>query len=204
MLVVGLTGSIGMGKSTLAAHLRERGIAVFDADAEVHRLYSGPLAAAVGSAFEGTVAGGVVDRRKLSEALARDPSGFKLLEGVVHPLVQLAEQQFLAAERDKGAELAVLEIPLLFETSAETKFDAVILASAPDDIRRARVLPRAGMTAEKLDLIVARQGAEAEKRAKADFVVDTGGSHADSLASLDAIIDRLKGRAGTAFVQHWA
>ena len=204
MLVVGLTGSIGMGKSTLAARLRERGIAVCDADAEVHRLYAGAAAPAIEAAFPGSLRGGTVDRGKLSQALARDPSGFRRLEAIVHPLVRKAEREFLAREHTNGAAIAVLEIPLLFETGAEKLMDAVILASAPDGIRRARVLQRPEMTAEKLNLILARQGAEADKRAKADFIVDTGANLAETLASLDGIIDKLKGRAGTAFVRHWA
>ena len=203
MLVVGLTGSIGMGKSTLAARLRERGIAVCDADAEVHKLYAGSAAPLIEAAFPGATAGGVVDRQKLSALLARDPSGFLRLEAIVHPLVRQAERDFLHREHAKGANLAVLEIPLLFETGGEKLADAVILASTADAVRRARVLERPGMTPEKLALILARQGNEADKRAKADFVVDTGLPLAESLALLDGIIAKLVMRQGTAFARHW-
>ena len=203
MLVVGLTGSIGMGKSTLAARLREHGIAVCDADAEVHKLYAGSAAPLIEAAFPGATAGGVVDRQKLSALLARDPSGFLRLEAIVHPLVRQAERDFLHREHAKGANLAVLEIPLLFETGGEKLADAVILASTADAVRRARVLERPGMTPEKLALILARQGNEADKRAKADFVVDTGLPLAESLALLDGIIAKLVMRQGTAFARHW-
>ena len=204
MLIAGLTGSIGMGKSTLAAHLRERGIAVFDADAEVHRLYSGAAAPLIEAAFPGTTTAGEVDRLKLSGLLANDPAGFGRLEAIVHPLVRQAEREFLHREHVKGANIAGLEIPLLIETGGEKLVDVVILASAAEDVRRARVLQRPGMTSEKLDLIIARQGNEAGKRAKADFVVDTGTNLPESLAVLDAIVDKLRMRQGTAFARFWA
>jgi len=204
MLIVGLTGSIGMGKSTLATHLRARGIGVFDADAEVHRLYAGPATRLIEVAFPGTTVGGTVDRGKLSDALARDPSGFGRLEAITHPLVRQAERDFLHREYAKGSKLVVLEIPLLLETGAEEMVDAVILASASEEIRRARVLQRPGMTPSKLALILARQGSETSKRAKADFVVDTGTSLPESIASLDAILDTLGERQGSAFTRHWA
>ena len=204
MLVIGLTGSIGMGKSTLATHLRDRGIPVFDADAEVHRLYAGSAVGLIEAAFPGTTTNGVVDRVKLSAALAGDPKGFGRLEAIVHPMVRASEGAFLRHEQARGTRLAVLEIPLLFETGAEDLVDAVILASTTDDIRRARVLQRPGMTPGKFDLILARQGDENDKRAKADLVVDTGINIADSLAQLDAGIGRLLVRDGTAFKRYWS
>jgi len=204
MLVAGLTGSIGMGKSTLAAHLRDQGVPVCDADAEVHRLYSGKAAPLIEAAFPGAVADGIVDRAKLSAALARDPLGFERLNAIMHPLVREAERDFLRQAAASGAQLAVLEIPLLFETGGDRLVDAVILASAPENIRRARVLQRPGMTPEKLDLILSRQASEADKIAKADFVIDTGTDIAASLKQLDAALDALKRRKGLAFQRHWS
>lgn len=204
MLIVGLTGSIGMGKSTLAAHLRGLGIPVCDADAEVHKLYAGAAAPLIEGAFPGATTDGAVDRAKLSVRLAADPGGFRRLEAIVHPLVRTAEREFLVREHAAGKPLAVLEIPLLFETGGDKLVDVTILASAPDEIRRARVLQRPGMTGPKLDLIVSRQASEADKHARADFVVDTGGDIAVSMAALDGVLAKLKSRRGEAFAAHWA
>jgi dephospho-CoA kinase len=204
MLVVGLTGSIGMGKSTVAARLRGLGIGVCDADAEVHRLYDGPAVGPIEAAFPGTTGEGRVDRQKLAAALLADPTGFKRLEAIVHPLVLAAERAFLKAEAARGAGMAVLEVPLLYETGGEARVDCVIVCSAPADLQRARVLQRAGMTLEKIEQILARQLSDAEKRARADFVVDTGGALADSEAQVDKIVDSLRGRQGTAFARTWA
>ena len=204
MLVVGLTGSIGMGKSTLAAHLRGLGIPVFDADAEVHRLYTGEAVPLIEAAFPGTTDNGAVNRQKLSAALARDPEGFKRLNAIVHPLVRESERDFLARAQEGGAELAVLEIPLLFETGGDALVDAVILASAAPDVQRRRVLERPGMTSEKLDLILARQLPDAQKRARAQFVVDTGKAVTESLADLDTILSQMTIRSAKAWAEHWA
>jgi dephospho-CoA kinase len=204
MLIVGLTGSIGMGKSTVAARFREHGIAVCDADAEVHKLYEGAAVAAIEAAFPGTTAGGKVDRQRLGQALIDNPAGFKRLEAIVHPMVLAAERAFLQAEAAKGASLAVLEIPLLLETGGDKRVDVVVVVSAPGDTQRARVMQRPGMTAEKLEQILARQMPDAAKRARADFVVDTGGTFAESEAQIDNIVESLKGREGTAFLTAWA
>jgi dephospho-CoA kinase len=206
MLVVALTGSIGMGKTTVAARLRQLGIAVFDADAEVHALYEreGAAIAPIEAAFPGTTVDGRVDRDKLSKALLKNPAGFARLEAIVHPLVQAAERAFLKAEAAKGARVAVLEIPLLFETGGETRVDAVIVASAPADAQRERVLGRPAMTPEKLEQMLGRQVPDAEKRARADFVVDTGGTFAESEAQVDRIVESLQKRQGTAFAKYWA
>jgi len=204
MLLVGLTGSIGMGKSTVAARLRALGIGVCDADAEVHRLYEGPAVAPIEAAFPGTTGEGRVDRGKLAAALLADPSGFKRLEAIVHPLVLAAERAFLKTEAARGAEMAVLEVPLLYETGGERRVDCVIVCSAPADLQRARVLQRPGMTLEKIEQMLARQLSDAEKRARADFVVDTGGALAESEAQVDKIVDSLRGRQGTAFARIWA
>lgn len=203
MVIVGLTGSIGMGKSTIAARLRERGIGVFDADAEVHRLYLGRAVPLIEAAFPGTTGPGGVDRAKLAAAVMSEPGAFARLEAIVHPLVREAERDFLHAEHRRGATIAVLEIPLLFESGADRSVDVVIVASAPLPAQRERVLARPGMTSEKLDALLARQTSEEDKRRRADFIVDTGGPVAHSLAEIDAIVVQLQGRAGQAFERFW-
>jgi len=204
MLVIGLTGSIGMGKSTIAGRFRENGIAVCDADAEVHKLYAGQAVPLIEAAFPGTTRAGAVDRVLLSRALQSDPSGFKRLEAIVHPLVQQAERDFLHAEARRGAEMAVLEIPLLFETNGDARVDFVVVVSAPADIQRQRVLERPGMTVDKLEALLARQTPDDEKRARADFVIDTSRPLPESLAEVDQIVSVLRERSGTAFDQHWS
>jgi dephospho-CoA kinase len=204
MLVIGLTGSIGMGKSTIAARFRERQIAVCDADAEVHKLYEGAAVAPIEAAFPGTTAAGKVDRQKLAQALLADPTKFAVLEKIVHPLVHKAERDFLQAEAARGASMAVLEIPLLLEGKGHGRVDVVIVVSAPPEMQRERVLARPGMSLEKLEQILARQLHDSEKRARADFVVDTGGSIAESMAQVDRIIESLQGRKGEAYAKFWA
>jgi dephospho-CoA kinase len=204
MLVIGLTGSIGMGKSTAAARFRELGIAVCDADAEVHKLYEGPAVADIEAAFPGTTANGKVDRQKLAQVLIADPARFARLEAIVHPMVQEAERQFLRAEAARGAGMAVLEIPLLLEAGGHGRVDIVVVVSAPPELQRERVLARPGMTLEKLEQILARQLHDREKRARADFIVDTGGTIAESAAQVDKIVESLQGRRGEAYAKHWA
>jgi dephospho-CoA kinase len=203
MLVIGLTGSIGMGKSTVAARLRALGIGVCDADAEVHKLYEGAALAPIEAAFPGTTADRKVDRQKLAAALLAAPEKFKLLESIVHPLVFEAERSFLRGEAAKGAAMAVIEVPLLLETGGERRVDVVMVVSAPLAAQRERVMQRPGMTLEKLEQMLARQMSDAEKRQRADFVVDTGGSHAETDAQVDKIVESLKGRSGTAFARYW-
>jgi dephospho-CoA kinase len=204
MLIIGLTGSIGMGKSTAAARFKARGIPVCDADAEVHKLYAGAAVPLIEAAFPGTTGPQGVDRAKLAAAVLRDPGGFKRVESIIHPLVREAERDFLRREHARGADMAVLEIPLLFETRGERNVDVVVVVSAPAEAQRKRVLDRPGMTIEKLDHMLVRQLPDAEKRARAHFVVDTGGSIADAEAQIDRIIDQLRGRTGTAFDRFWA
>jgi len=204
MLIVGLTGSIGMGKSTVAARFRTHGVAVCDADAEVHKLYEGAAVPAIEAAFPGTTRAGTVDRQRLARVLIAKPEGFARLEAIVHPLVLAAERAFLHAEAAKGAALAVLEIPLLLETGGEARVDVVVVVSAPADTQRERVMQRPGMTPEKLEQVLARQMPDAEKRARADFIVDTGGTLAETDAQVDNIVESLKGRVGTAFATAWA
>src|SRR5262245_33529936 len=208
MLIIGLTGSIGMGKSSVAARFRRHGVAVCDADAEVHKLYEGAAVPAIEVAFPGTTQvtpdGSKVDRQRLAKFLMEDPAGFERLEAIVHPMVVAAERAFLQAEAAKGAPLAVLEIPLLLETGGQRRVDVVVVVSAPAEKQRERVMQRPGMTPEKLAQVLARQMPDAEKRARADFVVDTGGTFAETEVQVDNIIESLKGREGTAFVAAWA
>jgi dephospho-CoA kinase len=196
MLVVGLTGSIGMGKSAAAAHFAARGVPVLSADAEVHRLYAGKAAPPIEAAFPGVVQGGIVDRDRLARAVAGSPAKLAALERIVHPLVVEAEIAFLRAEEARGAKIAVLEIPLLFETGAQERCDVTIVVSAPEDVQRARVLARPGMTEEKLAHLIKRQMPDAEKRARADYVVDTGGTLSDMHRQIDKILESLQTRAG--------
>jgi len=175
-LKLALTGSIGMGKSTVAAMFVEAGIPLFDADAEVRRLQSsgGPLVVAIGARFPGTVVNGTVDRDLLGARVLGDRDELAALEVLVHPAVAEARTRFIDEHRDSPALL--FDIPLLFETGGERAFDKVIVVSAPADVQRERVLARPGMTREKLTGILERQMPDAEKRARADFVIDTGGS----------------------------
>jgi dephospho-CoA kinase len=204
MLVVGLTGSIGMGKSTVAAHFRRLGIAVCDADAEVHKLYDSAAVPLIEAAFPGTTQAGKVDRQKLAAALLGNPEAFKRLETMVHPLVLAAERRFLREAAAGGAAMAVLEIPLLLETGGETRVDVVVVCSAPLEKQRERVMQRPNMTAEKLEQMLRRQMPDAEKRARADFVVDTGGTLADTGRQVDKLVESLRGRTGTAYRKVWA
>ena len=204
MRIIGLTGSIGMGKSAAAARFRELGIAVFDADAEVHRLYAGPLAPAIEAAFPGATTNGVVDRNKLSAALLAAPQRFKDLEAIVHPRVRTEQRGFLKREADRGAANAVLEIPLLFEARMNALVDATVVVSAAEDVQRARVLARPGMTSEKLDALLARQTPDAEKRAQADFVVDTSGTIAACNTQIDVIVRELERVTPRAYAVHWS
>ena len=173
MFVLGLTGSIAMGKSTTAGLFAEAGVRVHDADAAVHRLYEGEAAAAIEAAFAGTTCGGKVDRARLAERVLDDAAAIKRLEAIVHPLVRASEARFIAAATAEGARVVVLDIPLLFETGADARVDAVVVVSAPPDVQRARSLERPGMTPAKLDAMLARQMPDAEKRARAHFVVDS-------------------------------
>lgn len=204
MLVIGLTGSIGMGKSTVAKRFAACGIAVCDADAVVHDLYAGEARAPIEAAFPGAVIDGVVDRAKLSAALLEDPGKFKTLEAIVHPLVKAKEVAFLKREAQTGAACAVLEVPLLFETHGDARVDVTVVVSAPADVQRQRVLERDGMTNEKLDQILSRQVPDSEKRRRADFVVDTRLDLDATFAQVDRIVEALKIRKGTAFQRYWA
>lgn len=203
MLIIGLTGSMGMGKSTAAERLRQLGIAVFDADADVHRLYDGPLVPMIEATFPGTTLDGKVDRAKLSQALLLHPDRFTALESIVHPAVRQSQSAVLNARASNGANLTVLEIPLLFESGGETRVDAVIVVSANPDVQRQRLLARPGMTGEKIDTLLARQMPDAEKRSRADFVIDTNGPVSACHDQVDDIISRLAGWPCTAYDRYW-
>jgi len=189
MLILGPTGSLGMGKSTTARFFAEEGVPVHDADAVVHRLYDGEAAAAIEAAFPGTTAGGKVDRDKLAARVLGDSAALKRLEAIVHPLVQEAERRLLAEAESRGEKVAVLDIPLLFETGGEERVDAVVVVSAPPDVQRSRALERPGMTVDKLDAILAKQIPDDEKRRRADFVVDTSRGFEAARADVRAILD---------------
>jgi dephospho-CoA kinase len=173
MIVLGLTGSIGMGKSTTAKLFAEAGVPVYDADAAVHKLYEGEAAPAIEAAFPGATAAGKVDRNKLSAQVVHNPAAMKQLEQIVHPMLGASRQKFLEDAERAGAAVAVVDVPLLFETGGENRVDAVVVVTTTPEIQRARILARDNMTAEKLKAILARQLPDAEKRKRAHFVVDT-------------------------------
>lgn len=185
MIVLGLTGSIGMGKSTTAKLFAEAGVPVYDADATVHQIYEGEAAPVIEAAFPGTTLDGKVDRGKLSAKVVHDPAAMKQLEALVHPMLRAHHQKFLDDAERSGAPVAVVDIPLLFETGGEKRVDAVVVVTTSPEIQRERILARDNMTADKLDHILARQMPDAEKRKRADFVVDT--SH-----GLDPVRSRIR------------
>jgi dephospho-CoA kinase len=174
MIVLGLTGSLGMGKSTTAKMFAAEGVPVHDADAAVHRLYEGDAVPLIEAAFPGTTSGGKVDREKLGSRVIGDAAAMRQLEGIVHPLVRTAEEHFLAEAARQGAKVAVLDIPLLYETGGDKRCDAVVVVSAPSGTQRARVLERPGMTDQKFQALAAKQMPDTDKRARADFIVDSG------------------------------
>ena len=194
--ILGLTGSIGMGKSTTSSLFRERGVPVHDADASVHALYRGRAVEPIGEAFPGVVRDGVVDRQRLSAAVLGQPEALRRLEGIVHPLVREAEAAFLCRCRETGAGLAVLDVPLLLESKAEGRCDAVLVVSAPAEIQRQRVLARPDMTEEKFAAILARQMPDAQKRQRAHFIVDTARGVLAARRQVGSILSVLAGRPG--------
>jgi dephospho-CoA kinase len=198
MFVLGLTGSIGMGKSTSAAMFRQAGIPVHDADAAVHALYGGAAVPLLQARFPSAIQNGAVDRARLSATVLNDPAAMRDLEAIVHPLVREAERAFLLAQRAQRATLVVLDIPLLFETGGAARCDAILVVTAPADIQRARVMARPGMSAGKFEAILARQVPDAQKRARAHFIVDTSHGLAAARADIGSIIAALAGRSGDA------
>ena len=192
MLILGLTGSIGMGKSTTAKLFAEAGVPVYDADAAVHKIYEGEAAPAIEAAFPGTTAGGKVDRVKLSAQVLHNPAAIKQLEQIVHPMLGASRQKFLDDAERSGAPVAVVDVPLLFETGGEKRVDAVVVVTTSPEAQRERILARDNMTGEKLDAILARQLPDAEKRQRADFIVDTSKSFDSARAQVRAILDKVE------------
>lgn len=190
MILLGLTGSIGMGKSTTAAMFAAEGVPVYDADAEVHRLYAqgGAAVGPVGQAFPGVVRDGAIDRAALSAHVVGNPEALRRLEAIVHPLVAQTRAAFFEKAQAAGADVVLLDIPLLYETGGEAKVDKVVVVSAPPEVQRARVLARPDMTEAKLDAILDRQLPDAEKRQRADFVVDTAQGHDFARAEVRKIL----------------
>jgi len=196
MLVLGLTGSLAMGKSTVAAMFAEEGAAVFDADRAVHRLYRGAAAPLVEAAFPGTTADGVVDRAALAAALADDKAALARLEAIVHPLVREAEHRVRAEATAAGRRLLVLDVPLLLETGGEGRVDAVLVVTTTPAIQRQRMLERQGTSAERHAPLIARQMADADKRARAHFIIDTGGDFAATRAQVKDVMRAVAAMAG--------
>lgn len=192
--ILGLTGSIGMGKTTAAGYFRQAGVPVFDADLAVAELYRGEAAPLIEAEYAGTVNQGIVDRELLARRVLADQEAIRRLEAIVHPLVRAEERKFLFRSSKAGVRLAVLDIPLLFETGGEKRCDAVAVVSASVEAQRDRVLTRPGMTEERLEAILQRQMPDAEKRRRAHFVIDTSGSHAAARRQVDDIIRALAGR----------
>ena len=197
MIVLGLTGGIGMGKSTASGTFRRLGVPVFDADAAVHRLQArgGRAVGPIGAAFPGTVVDGRVDREALRRAVLGKPEALKVLERIVHPLVRSEEERFLAAARRAGRRIVVLDVPLLLETGGEKRVDRVVVVSAPDAVQRVRVLLRGGMTEERLAAIRARQMPDAEKRRRAHHIIHTGLSRHFAQAAIRRLVAALRAPA---------
>jgi dephospho-CoA kinase len=191
MFILGLTGSLGMGKSTTAKFFAEEGVPVHDADAAVHRLYEGAAVPPIEAAFPGATAGGKVDRDKLAKRVLGDEAAIKRLEAIVHPLVRADEERFLAEAERSGAQVVVLDIPLLFETGGEKRCDAVVVVSAPPDLQRLRAFERRGMSEEKFRAILANQMPDAEKRGRADFIVDSGHGFEHARAQVREILNQV-------------
>ena len=185
MRILGLTGSIGMGKSTTAKLFAEAGVPVYDADATVHKIYEGEAVPAIEAAFPGTTANGKVDRAKLAAKVVHDPAAMKQLEAIVHPMLRAYHQKFLDDAEKSGATVAVVDVPLLFETGGDKRVDAVVVVTTSSENQRERILARGTMTSEALDSILARQMPDEEKRGRADFIVDT--SH-----GLDPVRERIR------------
>jgi dephospho-CoA kinase len=192
MIRLGLTGSIGMGKSTTSQMFRDRGVPIIDADAIVHDLYRGEAVAPIEAAFPGTTVGGVVDRTRLADRLAQDPKSFKTLEAIVHPLVRRKEQEIIERLREEDAPVVVLDIPLLFENHGEARVDKVVVVTADSAVQKARVMARPGMTEGKYQMILSRQVPDSEKRRRADFLIDTGLGLEHARRRVDDILEQLK------------
>lgn len=194
MIVIGLTGSIGMGKTTTANLFAEEGVPVCDSDALVHDLYQSDAVLPIAAAFPQAVQEGKVDRDILSQILRENTAQFSVLEGIVHPLVRIKQDEFVAKQKQKGEAVALLDIPLLYETKAEGRVDVVVVASCSADIQRERVLSRPGMTEEKFAMILSRQMPDVDKRRKADFIIDTGRGIDDARTQVRSVLRALSQR----------
>ena len=201
MLIIGLTGSIGMGKSETAKMFARLGLPVFDADAAVHALYAkgGAAVGPVAAVFPEALKEGAIDRVALSAAVIGKPDAMKRLEAVIHPIVRKDQQSWLVAQHAAGASMVVLDIPLLFESGGRDRVDVVVVVSAPAETQRARVLERPGMSVEKLEVILSKQMPDAEKRQRADFIIDTGRGLDPAFAEVKAVVEALKGREAQAW-----
>lgn len=202
MLIVGLTGSIAMGKTTVANYIASCGVPVLDSDSAVHLLYQGEAVKHIEQAFPGTTANGKVDRVKLGVALMQSKDGFTRLEALVHPLVRDAQWRFIRKQRADEAEAVVLDIPLLFETGGDTLMDLNVVVSAPENVQTERAMARPGMTMEKLQTIRSRQLPDAEKRARADVIIDTGTDWGQTQNQIDKLLESFKNRPSKAY-RHW-
>ena len=194
MLVIGLTGSIAMGKTSAAKRFIAQGIPVFDADAQVHELYAGEAVAAIESAFPGVTQDGRIDRARLGEMLGKESGALARLEAIVHPLVRVRREEFLRDNARAGVEMVVLEIPLLFESGSDKDVDVTIVVTAPEAVQRARLMEREGMNEARAAMLLANQMPDADKRARADYVVDTNGPREETATEIDNIIESLRGR----------
>jgi dephospho-CoA kinase len=196
VIVVGLTGSIAMGKSTAAAIFAAEGVPVFDSDAEVHTLYSGPEAQAIEAAFPGVLVAGAVDRDRLAQCVLGDSAALARLEGIVHPMVAKARQEFLRRAATQGRRLVVVDIPLLFESGGEKSVDVIVVVSASEIVQKARALAREGMTLERFGRIIARQTPDREKRRRAHAIIDTNGAIEATRAQLRGFLRCAAGMLG--------
>ena len=194
MIILGLTGSIGMGKSTTAKMFVDEGIPLHDSDETVHRLYAGEAAALIEAAFPGTIVDGVVDRKRLAATVLDDQQKLRRLGEIIHPLVRAEQEVFVAHYRKAGAPLVVLDIPLLFEVGATDRVDDILVVTAPPEVQKARVMSRPGMTEEKFAAILANQVPDREKRRNADFVIDTGTGMEAARVAVRKLIETLKAR----------
>jgi len=191
MRILGLTGSIGMGKSTTAKLFAEAGVPVYDADATVHQIYQGEAAPAIEAAFPGTTVDGKVDRPSLAAKVVHDPAAIRQLEAIVHPMLRSYHQKFLEEAEASGAPVVVMDVPLLFETGGDKRVDAVVVVTTSPELQRERILARGTMTNEALDSILARQMPDSEKRKRADFVVDTSHGLDPVRAQIRDILERV-------------
>jgi len=204
MIILGLTGSIAMGKSTVAQMFSTKGIPVISADKIVHDLYNGKAAPLIETSFPGSTRGHKVDREKLMQSLLKQDQGFEKLEAIIHPLVRQEEWQFIQQHKTKGSEILIIEIPLLFETGAQDLMDAVILVSAPAEVQKQRALSRPNMSLEKFTSLVEKQMPDATKRTRADYIIETHTSLEETQTAVNSLIETIKKEIKPKAYQKWA